>query len=496
MHKNTDNLELLSSFLKDNTFYSNPILQDADRLKQIAQRKVLKLFSNASARVPAYKRFLKKHKVNPNSVKTIKDFTKIPATTKENYIEKYQLKDRCWDGDLGRAHMISTSSGTTGKPHVWPRNLYAEIEGAYAHELILKGICGVDKKKTLFINGFAMGNWIAGTFTLACANLVAWKNYKLTSVTPGYSADAIIELLENLSPIFQQTIITGHTPFLKELIELAIKKGVNFKKIHVFMLGTGQGITENWRRYILKLLNSSDYQHTFINLYGSADAALMGFETPVSIFLRRILSENLGKNKAIFNDERLPSIYNFDPRLTYFEEENKELLISKNYGCPLIRYNIHDEGGVIVYEKMISFFNKEKHRIPKKKWRLPFVYLFGREKFMVKIYGANIYSEHVQYALNHERLQQFITGRYLLETGYDENNDPELICRIELNMGTEDNEKVQSLIAKTFIDEIRKVNSEYNYVLERIGDKVKPKIILHEHGHEKYFPKGKIKKTA
>jgi len=492
---------LLARWLQDSAFYAASILKNAKKIKKMGDQKVLKLFFDASQEVPAYKYFLKKHKIKVTLVKTISDFAKIPATTKENYIEKYSLKDRCWDGKLDRIHMISASSGTTGEPHFWPRDLNAEIEGAYIHELIFKDIFTIDKKKTLFVNGFAMGNWIAGTFTLACVNLVAWKNYSITSMTPGYSIEAVIELLEKMSPQFDQTIITGHTPFLKELIESAVKRGINFSKVRVFLLGTGQGITENWRTYMISLTRSLD-RSSFLNLYGSADAGLMGFETPLSIFLRKILSEDLIKNKKIFHNERLPSIYNFDPRLTYFEEENKELHISKNSGCPLIRYNIHDEGGVINYEDMISNFDKETFKMISKRkdsfygWKLPFVYLFGRDKFMVKIYGANIYSEHVQSALNHNTLQEFITGRYHLETDYDENHNPQIICRIEMIMGLKGNRKLENLIQKIFVEEVRKLNSEYNYILEHIGEKVKPKIILHEHGYSVYFPKGKIKKTA
>lgn len=500
MNVDLDNFILLSRWLKDNTFYSESILEDEKNLTMEAERKVLKLFWDASQRVPAYKNFLKKHKINPVSVKTIVDFVRVSPTTKENYVEKYSLEDRCWDGNLGDMHMISTSSGTTGKPHFWPRDLLTEIEGAYAHELILKRIFDVDNKNTLFINGFAMGNWIAGTFTLASVNLVAWKGYPITSMTPGYSAESIIEVLKNMSPRFGQVIISGHTPFLKELVELAIKRGVNWRKISVKLLGTGQAITENWRDYILNLLGSHRYYDTVINLYGSADAGLMGFETPLSIHLRRLLLRQPDLSKEAFKKERIPALYSYDSRLTYFEQANKELCISKNAGCPLIRYNIHDEGGVVPYAEMMSYFRHERDDTRKivadKQWKLPFVYLFGREKFMVKIYGANVYSEHVQLALNHKQLQPLLTGRFLLETDYDKDQNPLMICRIELSEKAEKNQELVKLTERIFINEIKKINSEYRFLLEKLGDKVKPKIILHEHGHEKYFPKGKIKKTA
>lgn len=115
---------------------------------------------------------------------------------------------------------------------------------------------------------------------------------------------------------------------------------------------------------------------------------------------------------------------------------------------------------------------------------------------MVKIFGANVYTEHVQSALNHEKLQSYLTGRYKLESTYDKNNDPQMVCHIELNLDINDSEELKKLIQTIFVDEIKKINSEYNYVFNEIGEKVKPKIILYNNGHPTYFEKGRIKKTA
>lgn len=493
------NSKVLRFWLEDNAFYSKEQLISELKLVKEGEKRALKFFRTAATKVPAYKDFLRKNKIKPQAIKTIRDFKEIPVTTKKNYIEEYDIATRSWDGIISSMHMISSSSGTTGKPHFWPRNLQHEIEGAYVHEFVLKEIFNFEKKKTLFINGFAMGNWIAGTFTQACINLVAWKGYSLTMMTPGYSDKAILDLLESIAPKFEQVVISGHTPFLKELIELARDRRIDLKSLTIKLLGTGQGITEKWREYILTILKAKQYYNTFINLFGSADAALMGFETPLSIHIRKTLSTNFAKIKEIFKDERLPSLYNYDPRLIYIESLGRELHITKDYGCPLIRYNIQDEGGVLNYNQIVSYFSDELFgtkgdNIPQ--WKLPFVYLYGREKFMVKIYGANIYTEHVQHALDQEKLRSFLTGRFKLEMDYDESHNPRLICRVELSQGVDEHSDLIDLTEKIFVEEVRKINSEYNFILGEIGDRAKPKIIAHKHGHSKYFPRNKIKKTA
>lgn len=437
--------------------------------------KPLQLFHEAAQRVPAYKDFLKKNRITPAKIKTMKDFGSVPIMTKENYILKYDYKSRTWDGTTKNEHMISTSSGTTGEPVFWPRDIQTVVEGAQYHELIFDRCFDMKKRNTLFINGFALGNWIAGTFTSECCFLVSLKGYPLTSVTPGYSSEEIIKMLKALSPKYDMTVITGHAPFLKQLVEEAIVAGVNFKKIDVRLLGTGQAITENWRSYVLKLLKSKDRVSTVVNLYGSADAALMAFESPESISLRSFFAKHPKKSRERFNDERLPSIYSFNPSIVHFESVDNELCITKYSSVPLIRYNMHDVGGLLENNM---------------------VYLFGREKFMVKIYGANVYTEHVQHALNHEVLQPYLSSNFKLEMAYDADHNPQLLCRVELSMSANKSGELEKKIQDIFIQEVRKMNSEYKDALSRMGDRAKPVILLHDHGDPEHFPLGKVKKTA
>jgi phenylacetate-CoA ligase len=488
----------LQKWFADDLFFDKSHISNEKALINTGKEKALALFHAAAKRVPAYKEFLKQHKIDPEKVKTSKDFLLVPLTTKKNYINVYSMEARTWDGKLDDMHMISTSSGTTGEPHAWPRNIEHEIEGAYAHEFIFNELFQIKQKKTLFLDGFAMGNWIAGTFTQACVQLVAWKNYPITIMTPGYSSSEILKVLtSSFINNFDQIIISGHVPFLKELVEL-IAHNVSLEKLPAIkLMGTGQGIDEKWRNYILSLIQATN-SSSVINLYGSTDAALMGYETQHSITIRQYLADNLSETKRIFVDERLPSIYNFDPRLIHFEAIDKELIITKNYGCPLIRYNIHDHGGTLTYSNFKNEFpEKKQQQLFPNHCKYPFVYLYGRDKFMVKIYGANVYAEHVQSALNHLDLQKHLSGNFILESGFDSSQNPQLICHIELKKDvTIPTEEMTDIIKEIFLREVSKLNSEYQFVLREMGEKVHPVINLHEYGHHEHFPKGKVKKTA
>lgn len=480
---------LIDWFTDDQWYQSNSISEQV--VQQDAEEKALHLFHQVAIRVPAYKKFLRVHKVKPDLINTFADFQQLPILTKENYIHYYSMKERCWDGSTASLSSMSTSTGTTGAPQFWPQHLVQHIEGASAHEYVFS-FFDTKKTPTLFINGFAMGNWIAGTFTLSCTQLLSWKGHQITVMSPGYVLDAVLETIETIGRQFKQIIIAGHTPFLKEVIEALLAKHIDISSLNIRLLGTGQAISENWRYYMTKQLKQESEYSSIINLYGSADAALMGFETPYSIYIRKLLFNDSEKNKQIFSDDRLPSLYQYDPRLTFFETIDHQLHLTKNSGAPLIRYNMQDRGGVISAHEMRQHFTSDTV----KEIQLPFVYLFGRDQFMVKIYGANVYSEHVQQALTHEHLQPYLAGRYFLEVQYDDHNEAQILCHVELNRDIEGTAKIEELVREIFSQEVRKVNKEYNYVLEHMGDKAKPQVRLYRFGDPEKFPVGKMKKNA
>ena len=485
------NFEILKQYLSNSSFYSAVNVGEKS-LQSQSEKNALFIFQQSAKRVPAYKDILKKNNVDPDKIHSISDFQHLPVLTKDNYIYQYSNMERSWDGNFDHMHMISSSSGTTGKPIFWPRGIKHEIDGAFAHEYIFDSVLGVDEENILFINGFALGNWIAGMFTHNCLNLLTWKGYCVTAASPGYSLDAVVEVLTKIAPQFSRTVLVGHTPFLKEIVDISLKMKIDLKTLSLQFLGTGQAITETWRSYIEKQLGSTS---SFFNLYGSADASLMGFETTETIFWRRQFANHPELLDSFFGRDRLPSIYAYDPRLTYFEELEHELVITKDGGCPLIRYNIHDEGGIFSQSKFRSKVNKSKQVEGDSFADLPLVYLFGRDKFMVKLYGANIYTEHIQQVLEHKDIHSRITGRFQIQIDQNEQLDSTLVCRIELNRSTKSSIEFVQKVEGIFVDHLRAINSEYDFVFRSMGNKVNPRIIFHKHGDEKYFPLGKVKKS-
>jgi phenylacetate-CoA ligase len=98
--------------------------------------KVLKLFSEMSHRVPAYKDFLRKNKINPEKIKNAEDLKSVPPVDKNNYLKAYPLEKLCWDGKLKEKRwVISSTSGTTGEPFYFPREDSQDQQYALSAEI-------------------------------------------------------------------------------------------------------------------------------------------------------------------------------------------------------------------------------------------------------------------------------------------------------------------------------------------------------------------------
>src|SRR3989344_4678686 len=164
------------------------------------ESRALELFHLMAKRVPAYKDFLKRNKITPGLIKSIKDFKNIPPVDKNNYLRAYPIESMCWDGELKEKRWtISTNSGSTGDPFYFPREIDQDWHYAIVAELYLRNNFEIHKKSTLYLDCFAMGAWIGGLFTYEAIRLVAEKGkYPLTIYTPGIFKEEILKSIRIL----------------------------------------------------------------------------------------------------------------------------------------------------------------------------------------------------------------------------------------------------------------------------------------------------------
>jgi phenylacetate-CoA ligase len=450
----------------------------------------LRIFRTAAERVPAYRRFLASHGVKAEQVRTLEDFRRLPVTTKETYHRPSALADLCLDGNLSGCDMLAFSSGSTGQPTVWPRFVSDELGTAERFEQVLVDTFGADRRSTLVVVCFALGTWVGGMYTAACCRHVAAKGYPVTVVTPGNQKPEILRVLRALAASYEQIVLCGYPPFLKDLIDEGARDGFEWARHQLGIVLAGEVFSESWRSLVCERMGASDPARASASLYGTADGGVLANETPLSITIRRFLAEQPEAARELFGEARLPTLCQFDPSHRYFEQEpDASLLFSAAGSVPLVRYKILDRGGVIPFPRMLAFLKEYGFSPDASPIReLPFVYVFGRSSFAVSLYGANVYPENIAAALEQRTFASLVTGKFVLQILLDAELDASLGITVELADGVAVDAGLADALADAISDTLQRLNSEFaNYVpVERR----RPSVSLLPQGDAEYFPVG------
>ena len=475
------------------------------------QAALLSLFRDVAERVPAYKAFLSEQDqdINPAAIQTFEDFQKLPLITKDNYCKRYPLADLCRGGQL-ECDAIAVSSGSTGSPTFWPRFFADELQITTRFEQIFHNSFSADNRRTLAVICFALGTWVGGIYTANCCRYLASKGYLITVITPGNNKDEIFRVVQELGTAFEQVVLLGYPPFIKDVIDTGKNRGVEWQKYNIKMVFAGEVFSEEWRSLVGERVDSINPCYDSASLYGTADAGVLGNETPLSICIRRFLAENPAVSRSLFGESRLPTLVQYDPLSRFFEVHEGTLLFSGDNGIPLIRYHISDSGGIISYQEMLNFlaewefdpiealsvagvYNQSAEIAhPKREVRgihpLPFVYVFGRSNFTVSYFGANIYPENVTVGLEQSVIKEWVTGKFVLQVKENADRNRFLSVVVELAPGVEASEEKIIAIANSILSQLRRLNSEFaNYVPPEYQT---PQVALAPTGDPEYFPIG------
>ncbi len=446
------------------------------------EQMALDLFYKAAREVPAYKDFLKKNKVNADKVKTIKDFSHLPTTDKQNYIQKYTLASRSFGGNLNTAKIIASSSGTKGTPNYWPRTHIQEEEARFTHELLFRNLYQIHKVSTLVVIGFPMGVYVSGLAT----TLPIWSlshNYNLSIVSAGNNKLEFLKAVKNLANNFEQMIFIGHPFFLKDVLETGTAEGMNWKKYKINLMFCSEGFSEVWRDHVLA--EAGGQKQVAFNTYGSSEMLLMAYETPDSINIKKQLEDSALESELLGTSE-LFNFFQYNPTLRYIEEKNSELLFTSLSGQPLIRFNLHDKGKIVSHREV-------KKALPSQKnphWNLPYLALFGRSDYAVVFYAANIYPQHIHKALNQKFFLKHLTGKFCLSKGYLKNLDEYLEIHIELKYKSQNHNLLARKLKDEVVKHLKTVNAEYKFLTENLQKDLIPRVKLWPYGHERYFKPG------
>ena len=484
--------EIMADHNRAVKFFAN---MPAEVWEMMAQKTALGVFQESAETIPAYQEFLKLQKFQPKNIKSMEDFSLIPASDKYNYIQAYGFNDVNSVKAGKNLYSVSLSSGTIDEPTIWPRYFEYEEFLPLVFELFMRLYWQIDKKSTLLVNAYALGPWMAG-FSVHSAIRPLTQKYNLTMATTGVDIDSIVYTIVKLFKYYDQTIIFSYATFARTIIDRLQDAGVNIRKLNLKMFTAGEGHTVEWRQYINKLATGDPGNlTTIIDGYGVTDTGLSGQGSPLTNLIRDLAFKNKKLREELFGKtDCVPSLFQYNTGAYYIEEYNGEILITTKSTTPLVRYNIHDRGGVIKFREMETILKKHGYDYKKlfnKKglsrnviWQQPFVYCFGRRDDTVIIGGANVYPEQIAPVLFNGQIKD--VHSFKLATDFDKEQHQIFYVLLELKAGVSYTKRQLEAKKKRYhgliLKQLKSANFDFAdaYRIDpKVGD---PNIVIYENG--------------
>jgi phenylacetate-CoA ligase len=185
------------------------------------------------------------------------------------------------------------------------------------------------------------------------------------------------------------------------------------------------------------------------------------------------------------------------------------ILFTVKAGIPLVRYNIHDRGGVITFDKMMRILKKHGYDVYKMLksygyekgdiWTLPFFYVFGRSDDTISIGGANIYPENIEAALYYPDAK--VVNAYKLTLEIDENMNSRPSILVELNKNSKpltesETAELEQKLHNLFLAKMIEINQDFRDAYRADPKSCDPKVKIFGYGQGPFEKdKKKIKRS-
>lgn len=477
--------------------------RSAAHWEALSRQRALHLFQEAARRVPAYQDHLHRSGIDPSKVTSFEAFEDVPPISKRSYLRAYPLKDLCWDGTLSRPLVFGATSGTTGEPFYFPRSASLGWQSSWIHEMFLRHGSRGQPVPTLVLVCFGLGVWIAGLISYQGFEIAARRGRLPVSIlTPGINKAEILNALRRLSPQFEQTILVGYPPFLKDVVDAATAEGIALADLRLRFSFAAEPFTEDFRDYLAQAAGSADPCLDTLNIYGSSDIGAMASETPLSIAIRRCATAGRAAGapqlfEAIFGATgQTPTLAQFNPMFVTFEALAGELLVTGNSALPLVRYAIGDHGRVTSHGDMVTKLEHAGTSLTQlcgPAWpgtaapALPFVHVRERTDSSTTLYGLQIYPAPIRDALIQPSVARWVTGHFAMATRFDSAQNQFLEINLEACSEALVDPEGEEAIRAEIVTFLARFSSEYRELLRVMADRAWPRLRFWPPRHPKYF---------
>jgi phenylacetate-CoA ligase len=428
----------------------------------LSEARALRTARDAARRVPAYRDHLERQGIDPAHIRSLDE---LPETDKASYIDPNPLPSRCLDGRLPLiGSTIDESSGSTGTPYNWVRSA---AERDHVRRMIsFFARYSFGDEALIVLNAFSMGAWATGLTTA-----IALERNGLVKAT-GPHVDKILGTMRELGTDHRYLIV-GYPPFLKLLLDEGDAQGFDWSAYTMHALLGGEGNSEGLRDYLLRRFRS------VVSGYGATDVEIgLAAETPVTVALRRLALERREIAEALFGEaDRVPMVFQYNPMLHHVETNARgELLFTvcrSGTLSPKVRYNVHDEGGVLrddeLRRRLAAIGITPESLAPAgfgRLVRMPYLFVFGRADSTVSVMGANIYPVDVEGGIYADPSLAAHVRSFRLSLLEERPGETRPLVSIELERGAP-TEELTAGLASTIEEHLLATNTDYR---EAVGE--------------------------
>lgn len=388
-------------------------------LSRIARMRAFAVFSKASRTCPAYKDFLRAEQYDAKGKWRLE---KVPVTTKENFVKKYSIEDRCYHGRLpAPGTVIDESSGSSGSPNNWVRNKYERDDVKRILQLNYEIIYNDEDR--ILLNCFALGPWATGmNVSMSLVDVGILKSI-------GPDAAKLENTLKQFGPRYRY-LVFGYPPFLRSWLD---NTTLDLSDYRIDAVVGGEGMSEGLRSHLLK------YFQTVVSSYGASDLEInIGVETEFTIALRRLCFEKADLCRALFGRDHPPMLFQYNGADYIIETSNEgEILFSilrLDGAAPKIRYNLRDLGGTYSHSdlrKLLAEHGITIQTLASKQSAFPVLYVHGRGDLSIPFYGCKVFPTDIEQIINnHPTLAENINS-FQLSNVEDDELKRTLVIRLE-----------------------------------------------------------------
>ena len=423
-------------------------------LTWIGQVEAWEVYLKASRDCPAYQRFLSDQ--HAPAIRRAKDLSLLPATTKENYVKKYSLEDRCYGGRIpSKGVVVDESSGSSGTPNNWVRgpaernSVKAIIQLSYALRF--------EQGDFLILNCFALGPWATGmNVSMSLVDVGIMK-----SIGPDKAK------LENAIKLFgprYRYLINGYPPFIKNFVDTT---SLDLGQYELHLVVGGEGMSEGLRGYFGKWFKS------VLSSYGASDLEInIAAETQFTIALRQLCWKSTTISQILFSREDPPMIFQYNP-LDYIIEQSPEgelvFTIARLANiAPKIRYNLHDRGGVWRHadlKQKLSELGINTDSLAKDIAAFPILYVSGRNDLSVPFFGCKVFPTDLDHIIHQDtRLAKHLNS-FQIQNVEDAQFNRLLYLHLEQAEGSTE---ILGDLHGVFYDGLARVNQDFREITKMI----------------------------